>query len=58
MSRRAQLGRERRCPGDRRIFEMIPARHSPKDPAMINIAAGNDARTIKTHERSLSPDVI
>jgi hypothetical protein len=37
---------------------MILACRSPNVPAMINIAAGNDATTFKVHERSLSPEVI
>jgi hypothetical protein len=36
---------------------MVPAWRGPNDPAMTSIAAGNEAMTIKTHERSLSPDV-
>jgi hypothetical protein len=45
-------------PAEKNAFEIIPARQSPNVPAMINIAAGNDAITIKTHDKSLSPDVI
>lgn len=36
---------------------MIPARQSPNDPAMINIATGNDAITLTTHKKSLRADV-
>ena len=45
-------------PAAKAEFEMIPARQSPNDPDMISIAAGNDAMIVKTHERSLSADVI
>src|SRR5207244_11110150 len=54
----ARTGTTAATPAPKNAFEMIPARWSPNVPAMINIAAGNDAITIKTHERSLSPDVI
>ena len=38
-------------------LEMIPARHSPNVPAINTIAAGNDASTVRTQEKSFSADV-
>ena len=38
-------------------LERIPARHSPNEPDMITIAVGNALSTMRTHVRSLRPDV-
>ncbi len=44
-------------PAEKAVLPMIPARQRPNDPAITNIAVGNDATTIRTHDRSLSPEV-
>lgn len=41
-------------PAPKDAFEKIPARHSPNDPAMTNMATGNHAMAATTHERASS----
>ena len=43
-------------PNEKAVLAMIPARQRPNEPAMISIAVGNDATTVRIQDRSLSPD--
>jgi hypothetical protein len=45
------LEKDKATPAANAAFEMIPARQSPNDPAMTNIAAENNTITDRAHAR-------